>query len=90
MFDFIILFVVGELSSLNAVFLMIFRLHLALRTYKELLETLQAMATSPSSQVRDSSKVIQQNVFYMQEYRDVLGFLFKHFDNTRNSKYVYI
>ncbi|KAF6034912.1 TIMELESS [Bugula neritina] len=62
------------------------RLHLALRTFKELLETLQAMSNSRSSQVRNSAKVIQQNVFYMQEYRDLLPFLLKKFNNTRNSK----
>jgi len=66
------------------------RLHLALRTFKELLETLQAMSNSRSSQVRNSAKVIQQNVFYMQEYRDLLPFLLKKFNNTRNSKWVWL
>ena len=73
-------------AYLNNTDWIICRLHLALRTYKELLETLQAMSQSASSAVRDSAKVIQQNVFYLQEYRDIILTLLKKFDNTRQSK----
>ncbi|XP_011499954.1 PREDICTED: protein timeless homolog [Ceratosolen solmsi marchali] len=48
------------------------RLHLALKAYQELLYTLIEMDKSTDSGVKNSSRVIMGNIFYVPEYRDTI------------------
>lgn len=48
------------------------RLHLALKAYKELLNTLLAMDKSTDPSVKDSAKVLKSNIFYVLEYREFI------------------
>ncbi|XP_063619541.1 protein timeless homolog [Cydia splendana] len=48
------------------------RLHLALRAYKELLNTLLAMDKSTDPSVKESAKVLKSNIFYVLEYREFI------------------
>lgn len=58
------------------------RLHLSLRAYKELLNTLLAMDRSPDSTIRESAKVLKSNIFYVLEYREfVLSTCLNYDDN---------
>ncbi|KAF2903358.1 hypothetical protein ILUMI_02825 [Ignelater luminosus] len=61
------------------------RLHLALLAYRELLLTLTAMDKSPDGTVRDSSKVMKSNIFYVVEYRELLVSLLITFDELKMS-----
>ncbi|XP_026322138.1 protein timeless homolog [Hyposmocoma kahamanoa] len=59
------------------------RLHLALRAYKELLQTLWAMGADAAADVRDSARVFQSNIFYVPEYREFILALFLDYDETK-------
>ncbi|THK33002.1 protein timeless homolog [Diachasma alloeum] len=48
------------------------RLHLALKAYQELLHTILAMDKMTDKGIRDSSRVIKSNVFYVPEYRETI------------------
>ncbi|XP_076654997.1 circadian regulator timeout isoform X2 [Halictus rubicundus] len=48
------------------------RLHLGLKAYQELLHTLMAMDQSADRGVRESSRVIKSNIFYVPEYRETI------------------
>ncbi|XP_015606157.1 protein timeless homolog [Cephus cinctus] len=48
------------------------RLHVTLKAYRELLHTLMFMDKSTDNGVRHSAKVIKSNIFYEQEYREVI------------------
>ncbi|KAJ8982321.1 hypothetical protein NQ317_006666 [Molorchus minor] len=61
------------------------RLHLALLAYRELLLTLCAMDKSPDGTVRDSSKVIKSNIFYVPEYREFILALLVTYDELKSS-----
>lgn len=55
------------------------RLHLALKAYRSLLQTLMWMDSSSDPKIRDISKVLKSNVFYVVEYRELmLQCLFKY------------
>ncbi|XP_057326747.1 protein timeless homolog [Microplitis mediator] len=55
------------------------RLHETLKAYQELLHTLGAMDKTLDKGVRDSSKVIKSNIFYVPEYREtILGQLLSY------------
>ncbi|XP_031834411.1 circadian regulator timeout [Nomia melanderi] len=62
------------------------RLHVALKAYKELLHTLMAMDQSADRGVRESSKVIKSNVFYVPEYRETILTQFLSFDEVKMSR----
>ncbi|KAI4503294.1 hypothetical protein M0802_001516 [Mischocyttarus mexicanus] len=62
------------------------RLHLALKAYKELLHTLMAMDKSPDKGIRESSKVIKSNVFYVPEYRETILSQLLNFDELKMSR----
>lgn len=62
------------------------RLHIALRAYRELLLTLDAISSHPDETVRESSHVIQSNVFYVIEYREVLLILLKTYTDIKNTR----
>ncbi|CAF4815805.1 unnamed protein product [Pieris macdunnoughi] len=59
------------------------RLHLALRCYKELLNTLLEMDKSGDVSVKDSAKVIKSNVFYVLEYREFILTIFLDYDENK-------
>ena len=61
------------------------RLHVALRAYQELLLTLGAMDKHPSETVRKSSEILQRNVFYVPEYREMSLILLKAYKETQHS-----
>ncbi|XP_017771147.1 PREDICTED: protein timeless homolog [Nicrophorus vespilloides] len=62
------------------------RLHLSLLAYRELLMTLAAMDKCPDGSVRDSSKVIKSNVFYVPEYREFIITLLVNYDEVKMSR----
>ncbi|XP_029034529.1 protein timeless homolog isoform X2 [Osmia bicornis bicornis] len=62
------------------------RLHVALKAYQELLHTLMAMDQSKDRGVRESSKVIKSNVFYVQEYRETVLSQLLCFDEVKMSR----
>ena len=55
------------------------RLHYAIQAYKELLLYVQQMCLSKDTNLHDSAKVIQSNIFYHSEYRDVFVTLLRNF-----------
>ncbi|XP_036615919.1 protein timeless homolog [Trichosurus vulpecula] len=62
------------------------RMHLALKAYQELLATVNKMDTSEDEAVRESSRIIKNNVFYIMEYRELFLTLFRKFDETRQPR----
>ncbi|CAK9795773.1 Protein timeless homolog [Anthophora quadrimaculata] len=62
------------------------RLHVALKAYQELLCTLMAMDQSTDHGVRESSKVIKSNVFYVPEYRETILSQLLCFDELKMSR----
>lgn len=61
------------------------RLHLALLAYRELFSTLCAMDRSDDQAVRNSSKVIKSNIFYVMEYREFILTLLVNYDELKMS-----
>lgn len=59
------------------------RLHLALRAYKELLNTLLAMEKSNDVMVKESAKVLKSNIFYVLEYREFILSIFLNYDDNK-------
>lgn len=59
------------------------RLHLALRAYKELLQTLLAMGNSAVAEVKASAEVLKSNIFYVLEYREFVLAIFLGYDETK-------
>lgn len=62
------------------------RMHLALKAYQELLMTVNEMDHSKDGAVRESCKVIKNNIFYMMEYRELFLALFRKFDETKQPR----
>ncbi|XP_009002253.4 protein timeless homolog isoform X1 [Callithrix jacchus] len=56
------------------------RMHLALKAYQELLATVNEMDMSPDEAVRESSRIIKNNIFYVMEYRELFLALFRKFN----------
>uniref|UniRef100_A0A0A9ZGA5 Timeless N-terminal domain-containing protein n=2 Tax=Lygus hesperus TaxID=30085 RepID=A0A0A9ZGA5_LYGHE len=63
-----------------------YRSHLALRAYKELLHNLAVMDRNEDESVRESSKVIKSNIFYVLEYREMLLTLVNLYKREKYSK----
>ncbi|KAH9640510.1 hypothetical protein HF086_018176 [Spodoptera exigua] len=59
------------------------RLHLALRAYKELLNTLLAMDKSTDPTVKESAKVLKSNIFYVLEYREFIISTVLNYDENK-------
>lgn len=57
---------------------------------QELLYTLIAMDESTDRGVRESSKVIKSNVFYVPEYRETILSQLLNFDELKMSRFVHI
>ncbi|KAM4699494.1 protein timeless homolog isoform 2-T2 [Discoglossus pictus] len=62
------------------------RMHLALKSYQELLTTVHEMDLSKEEAVRESSKIIKNNIFYLMEYRELFLALFRKFDETKQPR----
>ncbi|MEE6471539.1 hypothetical protein FKM82_009297 [Ascaphus truei] len=62
------------------------RMHLALKAYQELLTTINEMDHSKEEAVRESSKIIKNNIFYLMEYRELFLALFRKFDETKQPR----
>ncbi|XP_073971907.1 circadian regulator timeout isoform X3 [Rhodnius prolixus] len=62
------------------------RMHIALNAYKELLQNLAAMDSNADAGVRESSKVIKSNIFYVIEYRELLLTLTNTYEKTKYSR----
>ncbi|XP_070536276.1 protein timeless homolog [Ptychodera flava] len=62
------------------------RMHLAMRAYKELLLSLDAMGHSKDSSLVDSANVIKSNIFYVMEYREIFVTLLRKYDPVRLSR----
>ncbi|XP_049842526.1 protein timeless homolog [Schistocerca gregaria] len=62
------------------------RMHVALKAYQELLMTLIAMDKSDDAVVRNSSRVIKSNIFYVIEYRELIFTLLINFSETKMSR----
>ena len=61
-------------------------MHYALKAYRELMATLDAMTQARDKTLRESGKVIQSNIFYVIEYREVFVMLLKKYDHVKNTK----
>jgi len=53
---------------------------------QELLMTLTAMDKSDDSAIRESSKIIKNNIFYVVEYRELILTLLLNFDEIKFTK----
>lgn len=62
------------------------RMHLGLKAYKELMETLLVMYQSKNPTLESSARTILTNLFYMVEYRDLLLSLLNLYDETKFSQ----
>ena len=71
---------------LPGVIVILLRLHYAIQAYKELLLYIQQMCLSKDVLLCDNAKVIQSNIFYHPEYRDVFVTLLRNFYEVFQSK----
>ena len=61
------------------------RLHLALQAYRELLTSITMMDKDMDATVREAAKAIKNEIFYVQEYRELILTLFLTFNETQVS-----
>lgn len=66
------------------------RMHLALRTYRELLHTLRMMSESSQPDVKESAEVLKSNIFYVLEYREFILSTFMAYDENKMPRFVLI
>ena len=57
-------------------------MHLGLKAYGELLASLDMMSRSSDPKIRESARVIQSNIFYVIEYREVFLTLLKNYSEV--------
>ncbi|XP_067880636.1 protein timeless homolog isoform X2 [Heterodontus francisci] len=62
------------------------RMHLALKAYQELLNTIDEMDHSKDGNLRESARVIKCNIFYIMEFRELFLTLFRKYDATKQPK----
>ncbi|XP_050538805.1 protein timeless homolog [Daktulosphaira vitifoliae] len=62
------------------------RMHLGLKAYKELMETLLVMYQSKEAVLESSARTILTNLFYVVEYRDMILGLFQFYDEVKFSR----
>ncbi|OQR79052.1 protein timeless-like [Tropilaelaps mercedesae] len=58
------------------------RLHVGLKTFHQLLMTISVMIHDKVFQVREAAKVLQQHIFYLPEYRDMILHLLLNFNEN--------
>eukprot|EP00061_Rhincodon_typus_P013688 g40220.t1 len=61
-------------------------MHLALKAYQELLNTINEMDHSKDENLRESARVIKCNIFYVMEFRELFLTLFRKYDATKQPK----
>lgn len=59
------------------------RMQLGISTYKELLETLKMMCTSPDEVIKESADALISHVFYVIEYREMLLSLLSNYNEAK-------
>ncbi|KFB46573.1 AGAP010787-PA-like protein [Anopheles sinensis] len=62
------------------------RLHIAVQTYRELLNNLQALEKKPDGNARELLNLLQNNIFYVVEYRETVVHLLKDYNETHHSR----
>ncbi|MCL4138271.1 UNVERIFIED_CONTAM: hypothetical protein GTU68_039250 [Idotea baltica] len=62
------------------------RMHKGLRAYQELLMTLSFMDKSENVDVRESSRILKNKVFYVVEYRELSLILLQNYDPQKMNK----
>ena len=62
------------------------RLHNAVKAYQEMLNNLHLMVISKDTKITDIANVIQNNIFYQQEYRELPPMLLKEFNRKNQSR----
>uniref|UniRef100_A0AAG5CUZ1 Timeless N-terminal domain-containing protein n=1 Tax=Anopheles atroparvus TaxID=41427 RepID=A0AAG5CUZ1_ANOAO len=62
------------------------RLHIAVQTYRELLNNLQTLEKKQEPNARELLSVLQNNIFYVVEYRETVVHLLKDFNETHHSR----
>lgn len=68
------------------IFILCYRLHYAIQTYQEILEYIKAMAHSKDTDLQDNAKIMQHNVFYHSEYRDLFITLLRNYNPKHSSR----
>ena len=62
------------------------RLHYAIQAYREILEYIETMSTSEDASLRENAKIMQSNIFYHSEYRELFISLLRSFTPQRSTK----
>ncbi|XP_055604879.1 protein timeless homolog [Uranotaenia lowii] len=62
------------------------RLHVAVQAYREMLQSLQALQKVPDEKARELFLMLQNNVFYVLEYREVVLHLLINFTETKSTR----
>ncbi|XP_055524014.1 protein timeless homolog isoform X2 [Wyeomyia smithii] len=66
------------------------RLHVAVQAYREMLQSLQALQMLPDAKAKDLFLMLQNNIFYVLEYREIILHLLIGFNETNNTRaYLY-
>lgn len=63
-----------------------YRLHYAIQAYQEILEYIKAMAHSKDPNLRDNAKIMQHNIFYHAEYRDLFITLLRNYNQKHSTR----
>ena len=62
------------------------RMHLALKTFGELLKSCEKMGNHKEKEIVRSADILKRNLFYNSEYRDLFISFMQRFDQTKMSK----
>lgn len=62
------------------------RLHIAVEVYRELLLSLQTLEKIDNSKGKALFKMLQNNVFYVLEYREIVLHILINYNETFNTK----
>ncbi|XP_062536634.1 protein timeless homolog isoform X2 [Armigeres subalbatus] len=62
------------------------RLHMAVQAYREMLHSLQALAKLPDEKAKDLFLMLQNNIFYVLEYREVVLHLLINYKETNSTR----
>lgn len=64
-----------------------FSVHWALRAYQELLLTLAVMMSHSDETIGRAARQLEANIFYLEQYRDILPILLREFHETKFTRY---
>lgn len=62
------------------------RLHVAVQAYREMLHSLQALQKMPDEKAKDLFLMLQNNIFYVLEYREVVLHLLINYKETNSTR----